>query len=336
MEMFDRGRITAKSDCPYITKADMTKPLVAENHGLIARLLNQPYLLLILAPLFWGGNVVAAKLVVGEIDPFLLLAARCVGATLFILPFSWRFLAADWPVIRRTWPLVMGYGALGYALYNVLLYVGLTTTTAVNSSIETGALPMMILLANFIVFRVRANWLQILGVIIAISGVMLTATHGDPARLLTLDINIGDGFVLLACLTYTAYTLALKFRPQIHMMSFMAVAFTGAAITGVLMLQLFGPGISSFAELPAMSPRVWAVLAYVMIFPSMFSQVFYARGVELVGPNRAAPSHNLIPVFGALGSVIILGESLQAYHYAAAAIIIGGIVLAEWAARRLK
>ena len=312
----------------------MTKPLDSENRGISARPLDQPYLLLILAPLFWGGNVVAAKLVVGEIDPFLLLSARCVGATLFILPFSWRYLAADWPVIRRTWPLLMAYGALGYALYNVLLYVGLTTTTAVNSSIETGALPMMILAANFIVFRVRATALQILGVLIAISGVMLTATHGDLGRILTLDINIGDGFVLLACLAYTAYTLALRFRPQVHMMSFMAVAFTGAAIFGLVMLQLFGPGIGSFAAIPAMSPTVWAVLAYIMVFPSMFSQVAYARGVELVGPNRAAPSHNLIPVFGALGSVLILGERLELYHYLAAAIIIAGIVLAEWAARR--
>lgn len=312
----------------------MTKPQTNENSGIISRLLDQPYLLLLLAPLFWGGNVVVAKLVVGEIDPFLLLSARCVGATLFILPFSWRYLRQDWPVIRRSWPLLMGFGALGYALYNVLLYVGLTTTTAVNSSIETGALPMLILAANFIVFRVRAHWLQILGVLIAIFGVMLTATHGNPARILTLDINIGDGFVLLACLAYTGYTLALRFRPQLHMMSFMAVAFLGAAITGLAMLQLFGPGIASFAEIPSMSPTVWAVLAYVMVFPSMFSQIFYARGVDLVGPNRAAPSHNLIPVFGALGSVLILGERLELYHYLAAAIIIAGIVLAEWAARR--
>lgn len=312
----------------------MTKPQDTQNRGITARILDQPYLLLVAAPLFWGGNVVAAKLVVGEIDPFLLLSARCVGATLFILPFSLPFLRQDWAVIRQTWPLVMGFGALGYALYNVLLYVGLTTTTAVNSAIETGALPMMILLANFIIFRVRANLLQILGVAIAISGVMLTATHGDLSRILTLDINVGDGFVLLACLTYTAYTLALRYRPPMHMMSFMAVAFFGAALTGLLMLQVFGPGIGSYATIPSMSPLVWLVLVYVMIFPSMFSQVAYARGVELVGPNRAAPSHNLIPVFGALGSVLILGERLELYHYLAAAIIIGGIVLAEWAARR--
>ncbi len=311
----------------------MTKPLNHQNRGISARMLDQPYLLLLLAPLFWGGNVVAAKLVVGEIDPFLLLAARCVLATLVILPFAWRFLKQDWPTIRRTWPLLMAYGAIGYALFNVFLYVGLQTTTGVNSAIEQASLPMLILGANFIFFRVRARPLQILGVLLAISGVLLTATYGDPTRILTLDLNVGDGFVILACLAYTGYTLALRFRPKMHIMSFMGVSFTGAAITGLIMLALFGGGLGQIATLAQASPTVWAVIAYVAIFPSMFSQVAYARGVELVGANRAAPSHNLIPVFGTLGSVIILGESLQPYHFLAAAIIICGIVLAEWAAR---
>ncbi|MFD2647264.1 DMT family transporter [Devosia albogilva] len=312
----------------------MTKPLEVGNRGIYARLLDQPYLLLVLAPLFWGGNVVAAKLVVGEIDPFLLLASRCVLATVVIVPFAWRFLGADWPVIRRTWPLLMAYGAIGYALFNVFLYVGLQTTTGVNSAIEQASLPMLILAANFIVFRVRPRLLQIVGVLLAIFGVILTATHGDATRILTLDVNIGDGFVILACLAYTSYTLALRFRPRMHIMSFMAVSFSGAAITGVIMLALFGGGLGKTATLATASPTVWAVIAYVAIFPSMFSQVAYARGVELVGANRAAPSHNLIPVFGTLGSVLILGERLELYHFVAALIIIGGIVLAEWAARR--
>jgi drug/metabolite transporter (DMT)-like permease len=312
----------------------MTKPLTDEKRGISARLLDQPYLLLILAPLFWGGNVVTAKLVVGEIEPLLLLASRCVFATLFILPFAWPHLRADWSVIRRYWPLLMLYGAVGYALFNALLYLGLNYTTAVNSSIEQASLPMLIMAANFIVFRVRARLLQIAGVVIALFGVVLTATHGDPARLLTLDVNVGDGFVILACLAYTVYTLALKFRPAMHLMSFMAVTFTGAALTGIVLLALFGGGIGQFAMLSTASPTVWAVIAYVAIFPSMFSQVFYARGVELVGPNRAAPTHNLIPLFGTLGSVLILGEELQLYHWLAAVIIITGIVLAEWSARR--
>jgi len=314
----------------------MTKPQTNENRGIFARLLDQPYLLLVAAPLFWGGNVVAAKMVVGQIDPVLLLASRCLAATLVILPFAWPHLRRDWAVVRRHWPLLMAYGAVGYALFNVFLYMGLKTTTGVNSAVEQAALPMLILGANFIIFRVRANGLQILGVLLAIAGVLLTATHGDPAQLLRLDIHVGDGLVILACLTYTAYTLALRFRPAMHIMSFMGVTFAGAAIAGLVMLALFGGGLGQFATLADASPAVWAVIAYVAVFPSMFSQVAYARGVEILGANRAAPSHNLIPVFGTLGSVLILGERLEPYHFLAAAIIIGGIVLAEWAARRYR
>ncbi|ODT70505.1 MAG: hypothetical protein ABS75_12795 [Pelagibacterium sp. SCN 63-23] len=312
----------------------MTKPHDTQNSGIFARILDQPYLLLVLAPLFWGGNVVAAKLVAGEIDPFLLLASRCVLATAFIIPFALRHLRGDWAVVRRYWLVLMAFGAVGYALFNGFLYLGLQTTTAVNSAIEQASLPMLILGANFLFFKVRAKPIQIIGVMLAIFGVLLTATHGDPARLLTLDVNAGDGFIILACLAYTSYTLALRFRPKMHIMSFMAVSFSGAAITSLVLLALFGGGLEQVATLRNASPTVWIVIGYVAIFPSMFSQVAYARGVELVGANRAAPSHNLIPVFGTLGSVLILGETLQGYHFVAAAIIVGGIVLAEWAARR--
>lgn len=312
----------------------MTKPQTDEKRGISASILDQPYLLLVLAPLFWGGNVVAAKLVVGEINPFLLLACRCVLATAFIFPFSYGHLRHDWAEVKRSWPVLMAFGIIGYALFNAFLYIGLTMTTAVNSAIEQASLPMLILGANFLFFKVRATPVQIIGVALAIFGVILTATHGDPLRLLRMDVNLGDGFVILACLAYTAYTLALRFRPKVHMFSFMAVSFFGAATASVVMLAFFGGGLSLVSTLPQMSPTVWFVIAYVAIFPSMFSQVAYARGVELVGANRAAPSHNLIPVFGTLGSVIILGESLQAYHLVAAAIIISGIALAEWAARR--
>jgi drug/metabolite transporter (DMT)-like permease len=314
----------------------MTKPLQYENRGITARILDQPYLLLLLAPLFWGGNFVAAKMVADEITPFLLIASRCVAATLVIWPFAWRFVRADWQQIKRHWLLLMCYGAGGYALFNVLVYAGAHTTTALNASIEQASLPMLIMAANFALFKVRASWIQIVGVLVALFGVILTATHGNPLRLITLQINQGDGLVMLACLSYTAYTLGLKYRPRVHLMSFMAVAFSGAALASLIMLHFLGGGLGQFATLSDASPKVWGVIIYVAIFPSMFSQIAYARGVELLGANRAAPTHNMIPVFGSLLSVLLLGEHLESYHYLAAMIIIAGIVLAEWAARQRR
>ena len=78
----------------------------------------------------------------------------------------------------------------------------------------------------------------------------------------------------------------------------------------------------------------WLLVLYTTIFPSVISQMLYVRGVELIGANRASLFINLIPLFGAVGSVLLLGEALQPFHLLAGGLIVVGIVLAEWAARR--
>ena len=87
---------------------------------------------------------------------------------------------------------------------------------------------------------------------------------------------------------------------------------------------------------PASLPdgRGWAIIAYTAIFPSILSQIFYIRGVELIGANRAGLFINLVPIFGTLLSIIILGEDFRAYHAIAMALVFGGIWLAETSGRR--
>ena len=91
---------------------------------------------------------------------------------------------------------------------------------------------------------------------------------------------------------------------------------------------------TSSPALPTITPLGWIIVAYTILFPSLISQMFYVRGVELIGPNRASLFINLIPLFGAIGSVLILGEQLQPFHLVAGVLIIIGIGLAEWSARR--
>jgi drug/metabolite transporter (DMT)-like permease len=73
---------------------------------------------------------------------------------------------------------------------------------------------------------------------------------------------------------------------------------------------------------------------YVAFLPSVVSQLFYARGIELIGPNRASVFNNLIPVYGTLLSIAILSEPIESYHIVTAVLVIVGIVMAEVSARR--
>ena len=65
-------------------------------------LLDQPYLLLSLTSLFWAGNTVLGRFIVGHVPPMTLAFIRWGGASVILLPFAARHLARDWPVIRKT------------------------------------------------------------------------------------------------------------------------------------------------------------------------------------------------------------------------------------------
>jgi drug/metabolite transporter (DMT)-like permease len=73
----------------------------------------------------------------------------------------------------------------------------------------------------------------------------------------------------------------------------------------------------------------WLILIYVVVGPSLASQLFFMRAIELIGPGRAGVFVNLVPVFAPLLAVAILGEHLALYHGLALALVLGGIWIAE-------
>ena len=289
------------------------------------------YVLLLLTTLFWGGNAIAGKLAVGHISPMLLTEIRWLLALAVLAVMGWPRLKADWPAARRHLMLLFVLGVLGFSIFNVALYSALTYTTAINVSIEQAAIPMVIFLLNFILFRLRVTWLQVVGFLLSIIGVIVTASHGDPRRLLQLDVNFGDALMLVAILVYSLYTVALRFRPTIHWQSLM-ILLTGAAVVTTMPFVVveFAMGASILPD-----ARGWAVALYTVIFPSILAQVFYIRGVDLIGANRAGLFINLVPVFGTLLSVLLLGEEFFAYHLLAIVLTLGGIALAEFSGRKL-
>ena len=115
------------------------------------------YLFLLITTLLWGGNSVAGKLAVDHISPMALVFLRWVLAVLIMLPIGWRTLREDWPVVRRHWLLLGGLGACGFTIFNVIFYIALNYTTAINVSIEQAAIPIVIIVANFVLFRLRIH-----------------------------------------------------------------------------------------------------------------------------------------------------------------------------------
>ena len=283
------------------------------------------YVLLILTTLFWGGNSVAGKMAVGEISPMLLTLSRWVLAAGFIVPFAIVDLKRDWPAIRKHWVLLVFYGAVGFTLFNLLLYTALTKTSAVSASIVQAALPATVYFFNFILFRVKVTIWQIAGFFVTLAGVLAVATHGEISRLATLDLNAGDALVLVAVVVYAVYTVYLRYKPKVDWKSLIVVLSTAAALAAI-------PGViweANTGNLVIPGHKGLLIALYTGIFPSIISQIFFIKGVELIGANRAGIFINLIPIFGTALAIAILGEPLQTYHIVALMLVIAGIWLAE-------
>ncbi|MBB4063189.1 DMT family transporter [Gellertiella hungarica] len=284
------------------------------------------YLSLIVTTLAWGGNAVAGKLAIGHVSPMVLTFGRWLIAVLLIALISLPELRRDWPVIRRNLPLLFGYGIVGYALFNALLYSALLYTSAINVAIVQAGIPMLIFVFNFALFQTRVSLAQIAGFGLTLVGVLLIAAHGKLSTLVGLELNFGDALMLVAVTAYALYTIFLRYRPAIGWKSLMAVPALAAALASLPLV--FWEVASGAAVWPDMQGM--AVVLYTGLFASLVAQVLYIFGVEGIGANRAGLFINLVPVFGTLLSVAVLGERLETFHIAALVLALGGIAIAEW------
>jgi drug/metabolite transporter (DMT)-like permease len=280
---------------------------------------------LIVTTALWGGNGVAARAAAGEVTPMTLVFVRWVIVCIVLLTlFHQRILLEREELIRarRQILLMAGFGFTGFT---VLFYIAGYYTTAVNMTLLQTAIPVLVLAGAAIFRGVRITGMQVIGMLVALSGILLIATHGEPLRIRELEFNRGDLMILGAAALYAGYTMALFDRPPISALVFFAGLAMGALVSSFpfFLIEVFG------GYFHAPTPKGWAILAFVAAGPSLFAQLLYMRGVELIGPGRAGLFNNLTPVFGALFAVLILSEDFHLYHAIAMVLALSGIWVAE-------
>ncbi len=264
------------------------------------------YVMLGLTMFFWGAHAVVARFSVGQISPMVLTAGRWLGVAILLFTFYRPDVREGIAALKKHPRFMILMGTLGYTVFNVMMYQAAQFTTAVNMSLLQGAIPICVLLGAFLLYRTPVRGVQIIGVAITILGVVIVATNGHPERLRDLKFNVGDILMIIACAFYAGYTVKLKERPPLSGPVFFAAL---ALVAGVASIPfLIGEIIAGKAQMPTL--QGWAVLAFVAVFPSFLSQIFFMRGVELIGPGRAGIFANLVPVIGAGLAVLFLASPL--------------------------
>lgn len=283
------------------------------------------YVLLALTALFWAGNWVLARGVQGHMSPIAMAFWRWTGALAILLPFVAGPLAREWPALRRAWKILALLGLLGVGLFNSLSYTGLKYTSATNGVLLNSVIPILIIAINVVVLREPLRLRQGLGVAMSLAGVVAIVARGSLDTLLHLELNRGDLWVLAGITTWAIYTICLRWRPR----ELSSRAFTGGVIVfGLIFLVPIFAWDYAAGSRTQWSAVTYASVAYWAVFPSVLAYFFWNAGVARVGAERAGAFLHLMPIFGAILAWAFLGESLEVYHYAGAALIFAGLFIA--------
>lgn len=291
----------------------------------VLRLMLSPYVVLLLPVLFWAGNAVVGRAVVGEVPPFTLSFWRWVAASLILLPIGLPRLLAQRERLRGRWPVLLALAVSSVAAYNTLLYLALQTTTAINATLVGCSMPIVIIALSRLWLGETIGLRQGGGVAVSLLGVLLVIARGDPATLLALQLQPGDGWMMVAVLSWATYSVLLRRHPTgIEPLALLTLlVLLGTPMILPLYLWELAQG-----QVWLPSPRGLAVIAYVAVFPSVLAYYFWNQGVARLGANTAGMYANLLPILTAILAVVLLGETFRWFHAAGLVLIFLGIWMA--------
>lgn len=285
---------------------------------------------LITATALWAGNAIAGRVLVGSISPITLSAVRWGLAALLLLPLGWRvFMPSSALWLNKKRFLLLGL--FGVGSYNVLLYLALQTSTAINVTLIGASMPIWMLFIGGVFYQVKPSLLQMIGAIVSLLGVGIVLTRGDLAALLSMQMVVGDLLIMLATILWAFYSWMLSRPGASTERQWPWAEFLMAQVMVGLLWTGFFDGFEIATGHAFIELNWWtaSLILFVAIGPSLIAYRCWGLGVSGAGPTVAAFFANFIPLFTALLSAAMLGEPPQFFHGLAFALIVAGIAISS-------
>ena len=280
---------------------------------------------LLLVVLFWAFNISVLKICFVSMTPLAFNAVRFAGAAIILLLLT-RVMEGTVHIARSDMGRVLVLSLVGHTAYQVVFVLGLDLTTASSAALIFGATPIVVGILTWLTAHERIGAAGSMGAALAFAGVGLVTAGGEgPAQTVSLSNRLtGSLFVFSAVVCWSIYTVMS--RDLLRRYSPLRVTAVTLSIGAVPLIALSIPDLKKqdWSAIPALT---WAGLAYSMLFALVAAYILWYRSVRDVGNLRTAIYSNLVPVFGALSGVLILGEKVTTGLLGGGVCIFAGILL---------
>jgi O-acetylserine/cysteine efflux transporter len=274
---------------------------------------------LVVASSLWGLALTGSKYALGGFDPFTLILVELAAATAVL----WAVLLAQGFRLPRSWKLAATLGLLEPGIAYLAEDFGLAHTSAAHGAIISGLESAFVVVLAALVLRERITRSTALAVFLAFVG-LLVLQGGNPLH----GAGTGDLWVAVGVLSASAYTVVLKRCDQdseADSLALTTIQFTSATALALSVVSL--RWFAGKSPLPAVVPlRFWLVAAAVGVFGFAASFLIFNATIARIQAGAASIVLNLIPVFGVVSAMIILGEALSPAAVGGAALIAASVV----------
>jgi drug/metabolite transporter (DMT)-like permease len=260
---------------------------------------------LFLVQVIYASGVIIGKLILPIVPAPVIVTLRMVIATVAFF-VAHRIIGGPVPRIPADWAKFALLGVLGGAGNQLLILLGLTRTTAINTAILIPMIPIFTVIFGWMLKRDRPSALKWTGVAIAAAGTVYLI--GPDRVSLAPEVALGNVLVLAGMAFNALAFLLSKELLQRYPPVTVAFCLTLAGLAGVLPL---GAAASGQVQGAALTGTLFLWLVYLVVFPTTVTYFLNLWSLKRVSPTLVTSFIYLQPLFTtAVAPLVLEGEQL--------------------------
>ena len=310
------------------------------------------HFLLLLVVIIWGSSWAVGRILSSGLDserPATLdpaTAAWLRYAVVVVMFFAWcayksltdekvRALPPD----PRTWVSVLWIGFFGVMIYQLLFMHGMKWTAAGDASLIIPINPVFTVLLAAPMLGQPISRKMALGLLLGMAGVATVVGWSPNVEIPFEHRLLGGAIIVFAALSWATTTNLTKRimesrRGEAEASALEIViwySFAGwVMLTPWMLYELWG------SSLPLPTTVEWFSIIYLGAFSTALAYVWFAMGIDRLGPTTAASYVFLVPVFGILTGWALLDESIGASMLVGFVLIVVGVREVQRESERLR
>jgi drug/metabolite transporter (DMT)-like permease len=270
---------------------------------------------------FWAANFIVVKAANDQIPPVTFAFLRFgIAALTLLIALRWREGGLGLP--RRDVIPIMGLGALGFGIYQILWSIALQDIPAGDSALLIATTPVITALLAVVSGADFLTRTKLLGSLIAFSGVAVIVAAGHGISLGTT--LVADAMTLISATCWSIYTaFGAPILRRHSPLRTTAWAMVGGSLT------LLVPGVLQAVPVQwtSVDGSAWAGLLFSAFIPAGVANVVVFNAIRLLGPTRITAFQFLVPFMAVVMGAIFLSEPIRADQLLGGAVIVLGVVL---------